>query len=108
MSKPISLTLSGANVVALKKGTGGKLVGVYGFTTAIGFIQLFDAAQASDITLGTTPPTLSFGVGANQPLFLGPNDIGWDFTLGIFAAGTTTRANNAAATIDCNFAIDIP
>lgn len=107
MSKPLSLNI-GATVVPLKAGTGGKIVGVYAFSTAVVFLQLFDCATAAAVTPGTTAPTLSFGIAANQPLFLGPGDIGWDFVNGIFAVASATRAGVGAGSIDANFAIDIP
>lgn len=107
MSAPVSLNV-GTTVATIKKGTGGKIVGIYAFSTAVVYLQLFDAATAASITPGTTPPTLSLGIGANQPLFIGPGDIGWDFTQGIFAVASASRTGVGAGSIDCNFAIDIP
>lgn len=107
MSAPISKTITGT-LVPLKVGTGGKIVGIQAFGTVAAYLQLFDAAKASDVTVGTTAPTLSLGIGANVPFVIPPGQIGWDFTLGIFAAATTARANSTTATLDCNFAIDIP
>lgn len=107
MSAPISKNV-GSSVVPIKTGTGGKIVGIYAFSTAVVYLQLFDAATAASITPGTTAPTLSLGIGANQPLFLGPGEIGWDFSQGIFAVASASRAGVGAGSIDCNFAIDIP
>jgi hypothetical protein len=107
MSAPVSKNI-GSTVVPLKTGTGGKIVGIYAFSTAVVYLQLFDAPNAAAITPGTTAPTLSLGIGANQPLFIGPGDVGWDFSQGIFAVASASRAGVGAGSIDANFAIDIP
>ena len=62
------------------------------------YIQVFDAASAASITLGTTPPTAFFpiaqgGAGGN---------IAMNFTNGLRLAATTTPKGNAAPTTPLN------
>lgn len=89
----------------LVKGSPGQIYGYYFFNVnaAVSYVQLFDAATAGAVTLGTTVPKLSFGLiaggGANQEW-----DEGIQFTLGIVVAVTTTRAGstNPTSAVDIN------
>jgi hypothetical protein len=75
-------------------------------TAAVAYLQIFDAAAAADVTLGSTTPTLSLGLIASGGAVLAPS--GWkgiQFTKGIVVAGTTTVNGNTGAAIDCNFFI---
>lgn len=80
--------------------------------TAICYLQLFDAAAASDVTLGSTTPTttrmIPMGGGAAAPVsrLLDPHkSIG--FCKGLVYAVTTTRSGAVAPTsaVPLNFCI---
>lgn len=67
-------------------------------TGSAAYIQLFDAAAAADVTLGTTVPTLVFKSAASDPMdpphF--PED-GVRFVNGVVAASTTTATGSTGA-----------
>lgn len=65
--------------------------------TSIVYIQLFDAASASGITLGTTAPAVSIAVPAVGVTDSFPTS-GVAFQLGIVAAATTTATGSTAPT----------
>ena len=65
-------------------------------TGALAHIQLFNAALAADVTVGTTLPDLVITSPLSQAVFV--TDIDCDFPLGIVAASTTTVTGNSAAT----------
>ena len=64
------------------------------------FVQLFDAAAAADVTLGTTTPTLAPFIPAGNATNRGAMDKmfedGLDFQKGICYAVTTTATGNTA------------
>ena len=64
------------------------------------FIQLFDAVQVSDVTVGTTVPDYVLGVPAGDATKRGFRDAYWnpglDFQKGIVIAATTTVGGNTA------------
>lgn len=66
------------------------------FTATAGYLQMFDAAAAADVTLGTTPPTLSryFPANNEEPFTL--QDRPLYFSLGLVYAFTTTRTGSTA------------
>lgn len=78
------------------KGTAGKLCGwqLINPAATICYLQIFDVASATTVTLGTTVPDQSFGWPAGAASNVPPSDVGIDFTLGIKIAATTTRANS--------------
>ena len=73
------------------------------------YLQIFDAATAGAVTVGSTAPTLSFGVGssgaagiqAESKVVQFPHPV--NFALGIVVAGTTTRAGGTS----CGTGLDI-
>jgi hypothetical protein len=76
---------------------------------AVAYVQVFDAASAGAITLGSTVPTLSFGLPAASSLPGGGNlewSNGIHFANGIQVAATTTATGSSAPStaVDCNFA----
>jgi hypothetical protein len=64
---------------------------------ATAFIQLFDAAAAGDVTLGTTKPVLEYELANNDnpTEALGPNGV--EFTLGLVIASTTAHWGGTAS-----------
>ena len=77
-------------------------------TGADAYIQLFDAAAAADVTLGTTVPDWvvmsDFGVGLVS-VSDGLPTYGLSFRLGIVAASTTTPTGNTGAIQHARFVI---
>ena len=77
-------------------------------TGADAYLQLFDAAAAADVTVGTTIPDWvvmsDFGVGlVSQSDGLPTN--GLSFRLGLVAASTTTPTGSSGATQHARFVI---
>lgn len=74
-------------------------------TAAVAYIQLFNLPVA-DVTLGTTAPTLSYGIAAsasgNIPLGDGLKLGGSALTIGC----TTTRTGSTGAAVDLNVVFD--
>lgn len=68
---------------------------VFNPSNAAAYVQLFDALTTG-VTLGTTVPTLAFGVasGVHQSIPLPPEGI--NFRVGIALAGTTTGTGSSA------------
>lgn len=68
-------------------------------TAAVAFVQLFDAAAASDVTVGTTIPTWVVKSEASE-LSIGDGlpDHGLVFTRGLVVASTTTPTGSTGAT----------
>jgi hypothetical protein len=90
------------SVVQLKTGSG--LTELWGWNiintnAAIAYIQLFNAANTGDVTLGTTVAdfyiTVPSGVGI-QNLVMLDEKYRLTFSLGLCAAATTTLTGNAA------------
>lgn len=76
------------------------LVDFHGINTtgSAAYIQLFNAALAADVTVGTTVPTRVLTVAASGSASDAlPND-GIRFPLGIVAASTTTATGSTGAT----------
>lgn len=71
---------------------------------AVSYVQIFDAASTSAVTLGTTAPKLSLAIPANGSANLNISDEGIKFLNGIVIAVTTTRAGSTgpASTVDYN------
>lgn len=69
-----------------------KLTSIVGLNTnaAIEYLQLFDAAAAGSVTVGTTPPTVAIGLTASVPFNFAFGDFGLGFNLGLVVAATTT------------------
>ena len=92
-----------ADTVVLIKGGGGVLKGYVAsnIDAADAFVQCFDAAAATDVTLGTTPPALPLPIPAGDATLRGHaiEDIpggGFAFTNGLCAAVTTTADGSSA------------
>ena len=83
-------------VVTSVKGAAGQLswLNVYNPSAAVAYVQLFDSATVGAVTIGTTPPLVSFAVAAGNTLNLALDRMG--FFSGIMAAATTT-ANGLTA-----------
>lgn len=94
------------NTVVTNKGTPGVMGGYhcYNPAAAVTYLQIFDVASATTVTLGTTVPDLSFGIPAG-----GGGNLEWAngvaFTLGTKIAATTTATGSTApaTALDCNF-----
>lgn len=78
------------------KGTAATLGGYQLLNSAatICYLQLFDVASATSVTLGTTVPDQSFGWPAGAAANIPPATIGIAFANGIKIAATTTRAGS--------------
>ncbi len=100
---PASSTALGATAVLIKSGF--QSLGGYHLlntTTAAAYVQVFDAAAAADVTVGTTTPTFVLGLpasGGAANSFAKPIK----FTLGIVVASTTTATGASAATVCAAF-----
>jgi hypothetical protein len=71
-------------------------------TAAVAFLQVFDAAAAADVTLGTTVAVLSLGLPASGGAVSALGEMGYQFTKGIVVAGTTTATGSSTASISVN------
>lgn len=66
--------------------------------TGTGFVQVFDAAATTDVTLGTTAPVLSFAVNTADQYFALFDELGLRYmNLGCVIALTTTRTGSTLA-----------
>ena len=75
-------------------------------TAADAYVQLFDAALAADVTVGTTVPSWAIQSDANDPsIGDGLPTNGIVFRNGIVAASTTTSTGNTGATQHVKFVI---
>ena len=95
-SRVESDSLGGTAVLVVGKGCELGWVNAINTTGAAAFIQLFNAAAAADVTLGTTVPDLVVPSAASSAGF--QTNIETEFPLGIVAASTTTVAGNTGAT----------
>jgi hypothetical protein len=84
------------NTAVVVKGSAGTLMSVEIFnpSAAVTYIQIFNVAAAS-VTLGTTVPNKSIGVGIGQSLTI-PFPMGLAFGTAISCAATTTATGNTA------------
>jgi len=61
------------------------------------YVQIFDAADTGDVTVGTTKPDLSFRIPADGAFGKDVNDSPFAFfEKGVVVAGTTTRDGNSS------------
>jgi hypothetical protein len=75
-------------------------ISVLNATSAEAYLQIFDLATGG-VTVGTTAPSMVFGVGAEgNPHFLFPKPI--YFKTGLVVASTTARAGDSAAVQEVN------
>ena len=65
------------------------------------YVQVFDAAATSSVTLGSTAPTHSWRVPASGSFEFSPPHP-FKFALGVVVAVTTARANATAVTTPAN------
>ena len=103
----ISSNSMGATAVLIQ-GTACTLVAVRAInaTAADAYVQLFDAALAADVTVGTTVPSWAIQSDANDPsIGDGLPTNGIVFRNGIVAASTTTSTGNTGATQHVKFVI---
>lgn len=63
---------------------------------AVGWLQVFDAADHTHVTLGTTVPNLSFEWAASADRHI--DDLDYGFNLGLVFAVTTTDGGSTGAT----------
>lgn len=103
----LSVTYSGqTNGKQVVRATAGKFGGYYYYNpnSSVAYIQVFDALQASDVTLGTTDPKATYGVpatsGANVELTRGLK-----IQNGIVIAVTTTAKGSTAPTTGLDLTI---
>lgn len=99
---PMSGTVSSnslAGTATLLVGRKVTLTEVHGINTtgAKAYVQLFDAALATDVTLGTTIPLRVLTVPASDSDTLTFPDEGLVFDLGVVAAATTTATGSTGA-----------
>lgn len=97
--------LSGlAGTVKTVKTSAGQLGQVYCYNgqAAVTYIQIFDVASPSSVTLGTTTPVLSLGIPQTNANGSGPTFVGIGFYNGIQVAATTTATGATGASMDCN------
>ena len=82
------------------------LYGWYFFNnnSAVSYCQIFDVSATGSVTLGTTAPTMSFGIPAFGGANAFPNQ-GIKFSNGIVIAMTTTRAGSTAPTTSVDYNI---
>lgn len=74
-------------------------------TAAVAYLQIF-ALPAASVTVGTTAPTLSYGIPASAQLTVElPSSLAFTST-GMTLAGTTTRTGSTGAALDVNIAYD--
>lgn len=101
---PVLLAGQTSTVTSVVSGQPAKLGYVYCYngTGAVAYLQIFDAATAGAVMVGTTAPKLSLGIPTAQASGLGPALIGVTFALGIQVASTTTATGSSTATMDCN------
>ena len=83
-----------------------KLAFIYCYNpqAAVSYLQIFDAATAASVSVGSTAPKLSLGIPTAQASGLGPALIGINFINGIVVASTTTATGASGATQACNVA----
>jgi len=103
-SSSISNTLTA--IKASGTNTPSTLYGWYFFNnnSTVAYCQIFDVSSTGSVTLGTTAPTMSFGI----PAFGGANAFptqGIKFSNGIVIAMTTTRAGSTAPTSSVDYNI---
>jgi len=99
------LTVSGtigATVTAIKA-SAGQLYGWWLFNNnaTIVYCQIFNVAAGS-VTLGTTTPTLSFGIPIGSAANI-LSDMGIAFGTAISFAFTTTRSGSTAPAVTCDY-----
>ena len=72
-------------------------------SNATAYVQFFDALTTSAVTLGSTTPTLSFGIPAGSSANLNTTSI--VFNSGVVVAATTTATGSSAPStaLECNF-----
>ena len=105
---PIISSNSMGAIAVLIQGTACTLVAVRAINTtaADAYVQLFDAALAADVTVGTTVPSWAIQSDANDPsIGDGLPTNGIVFRNGIVAASTTTSTGNTGATQHVKFVI---
>ena len=100
LSRILSSNSLGATAVLIQTGqtfiSGVKVINA---TASTAYVQLFDAAAAADVTVGTTTPTWVVRSAASDPS--ADADIpphGLIFVNGVVAASTTTATGSSAAT----------
>lgn len=96
-----STTINGSGIIL-------DAIHCYNPNAAVAYLQLFNVATGTAITVGTTLPTLSIGIpstAADPQLQLTGINV-W-FNLGVKIAVTTTPTGSTAggAAIDCNFVL---
>lgn len=99
------------NVAQTVNGSGVVLDSIHCLNTnaAITYLQVFNVAAGTAVTVGTTVPTQSFGMQSNAtgPMLEVDAPYNAYYSLGIKVAATTGRATGVApgAGIDCNFTV---
>jgi hypothetical protein len=97
---PTRLSALSTTVTSIKASAAGQLymLDCSNTNTATVFIQLFDAATAVGVTLGTTTPTLSFEIPPGTSNGFSLSLVGMQFSSGLQAAATTTATGLTAQT----------
>lgn len=79
----------------------GRVVGYHLFNpgTSVAYLQLFDASAIANVSLGSTVPFMSLGVGAGAAAFIPVSlqNFGYDFVNGLVIASTLTFNGSGAA-----------
>jgi hypothetical protein len=94
----------GATAILVKSGKiDVDLVHAINTVAAASYLQLFDAAAAADVTVGTTLPHVVLKSAASDPADLLLD--GCVFQLGVVVASTTTALGNTGATQHARFGV---
>jgi hypothetical protein len=95
-----------ATVTSVKNSNHGQLGALYCYNpnASVAYLQVFDAATTSAVTLGTTTPKLSFGFAATSGQTIPVGTMGIYFANGIQVAAATTATGSSApgSAMDCN------
>lgn len=91
-------------VTAVKSSAAGQVSVLYCYngSGALAYLQVFDAATAGSVTLGSTAPSSSWAVPNTQAAGFAVSLVGVQFTNGIQVASTTTATGATGASMDCN------
>jgi hypothetical protein len=107
MFNDLPLRLSAlTNAVRTIKGTGGGLLNayyLYNSDTNVIFIQFFDAAKTTDVTLGTTVPKWSIGIPGGQAANVSRLKLQFSDGIQVACTATETGAGAPGAPANANF-----
>lgn len=97
--QPLFLSSLSNTVTSIKSSNAGQLGQLYCYNPngSAAYVQLFDVATTAGVTLGTTTPTLSFGLPASSYTeIVHVSTLGIHFANGLQIAATTTATGSTA------------